>query len=139
MRNTDSGSAVPTDRTRVRSGIFAARLGIRQPQQSQSKYEIKSNPDGHYEFVGLPAGNYTLLCEFMGFATLKREGIALSGQPFQVNAVMQVGSIMETITVSDKVIPRPSPINIVRDRARLAQQPDPCASSQFGGCLQAPV
>jgi TonB family protein len=107
--------------------------------QSQSKYEIKSNPDGHYEFVGLPAGNYTLLFEFMGFAMLKREGIALSGQPFQVNAVMQVGSIMETITVSDKVIPRPSETNIVRERPRIAPQPDPCASSQLGGCLRAPV
>jgi beta-lactamase regulating signal transducer with metallopeptidase domain len=69
--------------------------------QNQSKYEIKSDATGHYEFVGLPAGNYTLVAEYPGFAGVKREGIALAGQAFESNAVMQVGSVQETITVTD--------------------------------------
>jgi TonB family protein len=131
---TVSGSIVdPNDRP-----ISGVTLTLSNAQ-SQSKYEIKSDPNGHYEFVGLPAGSYTLLFERAGLAILKREGIALSGQPFEVNAVMQVGSIMETITVSDQVIPRPSQTNVVRERPRIAPQPDPCASSPLGGCIKAPI
>src|ERR1700730_9182871 len=44
--------------------------------QRQSNYEVKSDPSGQYEFVGLPAGTYTLLFETGGFATVKREGRA---------------------------------------------------------------
>jgi beta-lactamase regulating signal transducer with metallopeptidase domain len=106
--------------------------------QSQSKYEIKSDPNGHYEFVGLAAGNYTLLIAFAGFATVKREGIALSGQSFDVNAVMQVGSVSETINVTDGAIPRPPQASNVRERPRNLQ-PDPCASSPLGGCIKPPT
>jgi hypothetical protein len=109
--------------------------------QSQSKYEIKSDPSGHYEFVGLPAGSYTLLFEYPGFATVKREGLALAGQPVQVNAVMQVGSIMETITVTGPYqgLPRVSPPNNFRQRPRNELQADPCAGSPLGGCIRQPI
>jgi TonB family protein len=105
----------------------------------QSKYQVKSDPAGQYEFVGLPAGTYTLLFESGGFATVKREGIALAGQPFQVDAVMQVGSIMETITVSDQGRPLPPQSNTFRQRPRNDLQPDPCASSPAGGCIRMPI
>jgi beta-lactamase regulating signal transducer with metallopeptidase domain len=107
--------------------------------QRQSNYEVKSDPTGQYEFVGLPAGTYTLLFETGGFATVKREAIALAGQPFQVNAVMQVGSIMETITVSDQGRQLPPQSNTFRQRPRNDLQPDPCASSPAGGCIRMPI
>jgi len=107
--------------------------------QRQSNYEVKSDPTGQYEFVGLPAGTYTLLFETGGFATVKREGIALAGQPFQVNAVMQVGSIMETITVSDQARPLAPQTNSFRQRPRNDLQPDPCANSPAGGCIRMPI
>jgi beta-lactamase regulating signal transducer with metallopeptidase domain len=107
--------------------------------QRQSSYAVKSDPNGQYEFVGLPAGTYTLLFEVPGFATVKREGIALAGQPFQVNAVMQVGTIMETITVSDQSSPLPPQTSAFRRRPRSDLQPDPCASSPAGGCIRPPV
>src|SRR6185436_902876 len=69
--------------------------------QAQSKYEIKSDANGHYEFVGVPPGSYVLVAEHMGFASVKREGVVLSGQPFQQNVTMRVGSLQETITVTD--------------------------------------
>jgi beta-lactamase regulating signal transducer with metallopeptidase domain len=105
--------------------------------QRQSSYEVKSDPTGQYEFVGLPAGSYTLLFEMPGFATVKREGIALAGQPFQVNAEMQVGTVMETITASEQSTP--SQASAFRQRPRNDLQPDPCASSPAGGCIRMPI
>jgi hypothetical protein len=105
--------------------------------QRQSSYEVKSDPTGQFEFVGLPAGTYTLLFEYPGFATVKREGIALSAQPFQVNAEMQVGTVMETITASEQSAPPQT--NAYRQRPRNDLQPDPCASSPAGGCVRLPI
>ncbi len=107
--------------------------------QAQSKYEIKSDPNGQYEFVGVPPGNYVLTAEHMGFATVKREGVALAGQSFQQNVVMQVGSVQETITVTDssgdqelrKVVDaRPRP------RLQVAKQ---CNESSVGGNIRPPT
>lgn len=81
-------------------GLAGATVTLVNPQQ-QSKYEIRSDANGHYEFVGVPPGSYVLTAEQPGFATVKREGVTLTGQPFQQNVTMQVGSLQETITVSD--------------------------------------
>jgi beta-lactamase regulating signal transducer with metallopeptidase domain len=108
--------------------------------QRRSNYEVKSDPAGQYEFIGLPAGTYTLLFEAGGFAAVKREGIAIAGQPFQVDAVMQVGSVTETITVSeDQPRPLAPQTNAFRQRPRNDLQPDPCASSTAGGCIRSPI
>src|ERR1700730_6718549 len=109
--------------------------------QSQSKYEIKSDVNGHFEFVGLPAGNYTLLYEFPGFASLKREGIVLAGQAFESNAVLQVGSIQETITVTDDVPPPPQQQAGFGSRSRGVPGPrfDPCKNNPRGGCIAQPT
>jgi hypothetical protein len=106
--------------------------------QSQSKYEIKSDPTGHYEFVGLPPGTYTLVFEYPGFAALKREGIALSGQPFQQNATLQVGSLQETISVTDG--PWTGAARPVEVRARAPFKPaPPCDNSPVGGSIRPPT
>ena len=106
--------------------------------QNQSKYEIKSDATGHYEFVGLPPGNYTLVFEYTGFAALKREGIALSGQEFQQNAILQVGSLQETIRVTDG--PWTGAARPVEVRARAPFKPaPPCDNSPVGGSLRPPT
>ena len=116
-----------------------ATLTLSNPQQ-QSKYEIKSDATGHYEFVGLPAGTYTLVTEFIGFATVKREGIALAGQAFESNAVMQVGSVQETITITEGYAPRPfRDVDVdLRPRPRL-QAAKQCTDSLIGGSIRPPT
>ena len=73
--------------TRALPGVT---LALSNPK-NQSKYEIKSDSTGHYEFVGVPPGNYVLTAEYMGFASVKREGVVLAGQAFEQNITMQVG------------------------------------------------
>lgn len=104
--------------------------------QAQSKYEIKSDRTGHYEFVGVPPGTYVLTAEYMGFAAVKREGVVLSGQPFQQDVVMQVGSIQETITVTDTP---DGPRSIPQVRAVPRGQPAPCTGTAVGGNIKPPT
>ncbi len=108
---------------------------------TSSKYEIKSDAAGHYEFVGLPAGDYTMLASFTGFAYVKREGLSINGNAREVNLVMQVGSIEETITVVDSEATRQPQTPIVAPRAAQTRvpPPNPCAARGTGGCIVPPT
>jgi len=105
---------------------------------AQTKNEVKSGASGHYEFVGVQAGTYELMFELPGMANLKREGLNVTaGQAVEVNAVMRIGSVEETISVTSTPDDRP----IVREYAgaRANQKPDPCATSANGGCIRPPA
>ena len=105
---------------------------------AQTKNEVKSDASGHYEFVGVPAGSYELMFESIGMSTLKREGLTIAaGQAVQVNGVLRIGSVEETITVTSALDERPP----VREfaNARANQKPDPCAAAANGGCIRPPV
>ena len=106
-----------------------------------SKYEIKSDASGHYEFVGLPAGDYTMLASFSGFAYLKREGLSINGNALDVNLVMQVGSIEETITVVDSEVTRQPQTPLVARPRESGAPPrlDACAARGLGGCIVPPT
>ena len=104
----------------------------------QTKNEVKSDVSGHYEFVGIPAGTYELMFESIGMAYLKREGLNVTGgQAVQVNAVMKIGSVEETITVTSAEDGRPLVMGYAG--ARPADKPDACAHSANGGCIRPPV
>jgi hypothetical protein len=60
-----------------------------------------SDGSGQYRIVDLRPGIYDVTFTLPGFATIKREGIELTGDfTASVNAEMRVGSLAETITVS---------------------------------------
>jgi TonB family protein len=67
--------------------------------QRESKYEVRSDPAGRYEFVGLPPGDYVLTAQLPGFS--KYEGrLTIAGQDVQQDLALQVGLVEETITVA---------------------------------------
>src|SRR6476661_833208 len=56
-----------------------------------------TNGVGQYAIEDLRAGTYTVTFSLQGFATIKREGIVLSGSfAATVNADMKVGGVAET-------------------------------------------
>ena len=60
-----------------------------------------SNEQGQYDITDLRPGLYTVTFNLPGFATVRREGIELTGSfKASVNAELQVGGVEETITVS---------------------------------------
>jgi TonB family protein len=66
--------------------------------QSGAKYEIRSDANGRFEFVGLPPGRYTLETELLGFANL-RGSLDIGGERVQRDVRLRVGSLRETVTV----------------------------------------
>jgi TonB family protein len=67
----------------------------------ETKHEVRSDSTGHFEFVGVPAGEYGLEASVPGFATF-RDTLAVAGQNIDRRIELQVGSLEETITVSDR-------------------------------------
>ncbi len=57
--------------------------------------------DGRFVFLQLPTGTYELTLTLSGFATLVQQDVALTvGQTITIPAVMKVGALAETVTVS---------------------------------------
>lgn len=56
---------------------------------------------GHYQFINLRPGSYTLLYELPGFTTLRREGIRITvGFVARVDVTLTVATVQETVTVT---------------------------------------
>ena len=91
---TFSGSVLDgTNRTLPDAKLVLTNTG------SQAKYEVRSNRTGHFEFVGLPRGDYALEVSIPGFSTFK-DKVAIAGRNVDRTIELQVGSLEETITVT---------------------------------------
>jgi hypothetical protein len=65
------------------------------------KQQSITNDKGQYRFPLLPPGDYQLVYELSGFATVEREGIRVGvGFNAEVNVKMEVASLKESVTVS---------------------------------------
>lgn len=84
----------------------------------QAKYEVKTNAIGRFEFVGLPPGEYVAEAVGMGFQPLK-DGVIISGQNIQRSYTLKLGTLQETVSVTEggrepasrikEVVPKPRP------------------------------
>src|SRR6185369_17099838 len=62
---------------------------------------VVTDGTGQYRIESLVPGAYTVTFRLPGFATVEREGIALTGTfTATVNAEMRVGAVEETVTVT---------------------------------------
>jgi hypothetical protein len=93
---------------------------------------------GQYRLTDLPPGTYVLTFSLQGFATVIREGLAVSGSGVvPVNVDLRVGTLQETVTVSGE-----SPLvdtqsvrrEVVLDSATLSTLP---ATRGYGAALAA--
>jgi TonB family protein len=66
--------------------------------QSGAKHEIRSDRTGHFEFVGLPPGSYSLQAILPGFSLLTGT-LDLTGRDVQRDVTLKVGQLQETISV----------------------------------------
>src|SRR4029078_11227683 len=65
---------------------------------NKARYEVHSDANGHFEFVGLPAGDYMLQAMQPGFAPV-RDAVTVSGRDLTRNIQLQLGELQETITI----------------------------------------
>ena len=106
---------------------------------SQARHEVKSDRTGHFEFVGLPSGEYTLQVAQLGFTTLT-ESMAIA-RDLQRTIELQVGSLQETIRITggpSEGTPDPNraeKLQALRQRAeeRQLRATERCAAATSGG------
>jgi Carboxypeptidase regulatory-like domain/TonB dependent receptor len=80
---------------------------------------------GYYRLVNLPPGTYAISAELTGFSTQRREEVVLrAGNTFQVDIVMRIGSLAETITVSGEspMLEVSKPSNILNFEGEFQKQ-----------------
>src|SRR5215467_4091440 len=71
------------------------------PALIEKARSVITDGSGQYKITDLRPGTYTVTFTLVGFSTVKREGIELSGTfVATVNADMKVGTLEETITVT---------------------------------------
>jgi len=91
---TFSGTVVdPQDRP-----LPAATITVSDAQRDV-KHETKTDRNGRFELVGLPAGDYTVEAKLLGFRNLT-DTFTVNGQSLDRTLKMQVGELQETITVT---------------------------------------
>jgi len=62
---------------------------------------VTSDAEGGYRFTALPIGDYSVLVELTGFATIDRKGIVVNvGQTVSVDFELTIAKVAETITVT---------------------------------------
>lgn len=66
--------------------------------ETKAKYEIQTDRNGRYEFVGLPPATYVLESKLPGFAVF-RGAITVGGPAVQQDLTLSVGTLQETITI----------------------------------------
>jgi TonB family protein len=103
--------------------------------QSGAKYEVKSNAAGDFQLNGLSAGEYQMEVFFAGFATFKDTVLVNVGQTLKRDPMLHVGSLEETITVTDSEAPPridpPVAVNLLRSA--------PGCTAGTGGIIKPPT
>ena len=117
-------------------------------EQTQAKYEIKTDRTGRYEFVGLPPGTYALNAALPGFASFTSR-VTVSGQQLQQDVVLSIGTVQETITITDgpaAPLPPPNPERArqleelkLKRAATKCPEPPPGGEVRMGGNIRVPV
>jgi TonB family protein len=91
------------------SGVVRDQLGGTIPKvtialtnaQNGAKHEIASDANGAFEFVGVPAGNYTLSTYAVGFKATEEAVQIAAGQTLRRPLQLEVGRLQETIMVTE--------------------------------------
>ena len=88
--------------------------------ETSSKYEVRTNAVGHFEFVGLPPASYALTANRPGFSNLN-ETLKVSGNITR-DIRLKVGAVQETITVTDRSVAVSLSDPVVQQRRQAAQR-----------------
>ena len=116
------------------NGLLPKTTLVLTNTRNQSRYEVRSDASGRFEFVGLPPSDYLLEAKLPGFATL-RGTVSVTGQDVFQEVRLNVGEVEETITVTDGPAGPRRPEQDARPngRCRSAAMRSPAASADAFG------
>jgi beta-lactamase regulating signal transducer with metallopeptidase domain len=100
------------------------------------KHELRTDRDGRFELVGLPAGTYSMETRLLGFQP-RTETFAVNGQAVEWNLKLEIGTLQETIRVTGGGSPNNQPPGVVAAAPRPIR-PCQAAASAVGGNIRPP-
>ena len=104
--------------------------------QRNVKHEVRTDRDGRFELVGLPAGTYAMETKLPGFLS-QVDTFAVNGQAVERNLKLEIGTLQETITVRGGAGPNNRPRE-ASTAVRRAIPPCPAVASAVGGNIRPP-
>jgi TonB family protein len=105
--------------------------------QSQAKYEVRSDAEGRFLFVGLPPGEYRLKAQYPGFTTLTGD-LTVAGRNVERNLTLQLGTLEETISVKGSRSATQTP-TIPLEKSASSYPRGECVASSSGGNIKPPM
>jgi TonB family protein len=104
-------------------------------QQRSVKHEVRTDRDGRFELVGLPAGTYTMETKLAGFRN-RTETFAVNGQAVEWNLKLEIGTLQETIRVTGGRTANTATRVVTAERP--ATRPCTAVASAVGGNIRPP-
>lgn len=130
------GRVLPNVTLKLASGAVNPKTGA----GSQPAYQAVSDANGNFSFSGLPAGDYTMQVSKPGFATTQGRVTLGGGQHLEQVVALQIGALMETITIwePDPGAPVATPAHRAPPLSRSGTD-DACSQAVVGGCITQPM
>ena len=95
-----NGSIVGQVLDSTNAGVPGATVRLTHRETNQTRAG-SSNASGEYSFQSLPGGHYDVMVSKEGFQTFNAQAVALTaGQVARVDAMLRVGAISETVSVT---------------------------------------
>jgi len=104
--------------------------------QRNVKHEVRTDRDGRFELVGLPAGTYTMETKLPGFLP-QADTFAVNGQAVERNLKLEIGTLQETITVRGGARSNTG-LRVASEAVRRPIPPCPAVASVVGGNIRPP-
>ena len=104
--------------------------------QRNVKHEVRTDRDGRFELVGLPAGTFTMETKLPGFLP-QADTFAVNGQAVERNLKLEIGTLQETITVRGGARSNTG-LRVASEAVRRPIPPCPAVASVVGGNIRPP-
>ena len=101
-----------------------------------AKYQGKSDAAGRFSLAALTAGDYKLEVGLPGFDRTQGRVTLAAGQALTRDVALQIGGIIETVTVTSREAPTPPRRGQARDEPPAT---DRCSQTGVGGCIKPPL
>ncbi len=133
-QGTSSGAIAGTARDSSGAVLPGVTVEASSPALIEKSRTTVTDANGEYKIIELRTGTYTVTFTLTGFNTFKRDGLELAPNfTATINAVLAVGAIQETVTVSGST-PLVDTQNVSQQRTFSREQLDavPTAKSLLG-------
>src|SRR5262245_36118024 len=115
-QGTGSGTIAGTARDTSGGVLPGVTVEASSPALIEKTRTTITDERGEYKIIELRPGTYTVTFTLTGFNTFKRDGLSLPPNfTATINAVLSVGAIQETVTVSGSA-PLVDPQNVTQQR-----------------------